>query len=43
MRARRTALPCAFDLYYAAGDSARQALAEEFADQAGALGIAVEP
>lgn len=42
MRAR-DGLPCAFDLYYAAGDSARQALAYDFADQAGALGIAVEP
>ena len=42
MRAR-DGLPCAFDLYYAAGDSMRQALAYDFADQAAALGIAVEP
>ncbi len=42
MRAR-DGLPCAFDLYYAAGDSTRQALAYDFADQATALGIAVEP
>ena len=42
MRAR-DGLPCAFDLYYAAGDSTRQALAYDFADQAAALGIAVEP
>lgn len=35
--------PCAFDLYYAAGDSTRQALAYDFADQCAALGIAVEP
>ena len=42
MRAR-DGLPCAFDLYYAACDSTRQALAYDFADQATALGIAVEP
>ncbi len=36
-------VPCAFDLYYAAGDSTRQALAYQFAEQAAALGIAVEP
>ncbi|MDE8685295.1 ABC transporter substrate-binding protein, partial [Adlercreutzia rubneri] len=42
MRAR-DGLPCAFDLFYAAGDSTRQALAYDFADQAAALGIAVEP
>lgn len=42
MRAR-DGLSCAFDLYYAAGDSTRQALAYDFADQAAALGIAVEP
>ena len=35
MRAR-DGLPCAFDLYYAAGDSTRQALAYDFADQAAA-------
>ena len=42
MRAR-DGLPCAFDLYYAAGDSTRQALAYDFADQAAALGIAITP
>ena len=42
MRAR-DGLPCAFDLYYAAGDSTRQALAYDFADQCAALGIAVTP
>ncbi len=40
MRAR-DGIPCAFDLYYAAGDSTRQALAYDFADQCAALGIAV--
>ena len=39
----RDGLPCAFDLYYAAGDSTRQALAYDFADQCAALGIAVTP
>ena len=39
----RDGVPCAFDLYYAAGDSTRQALAYQFAEQAAALGIAVEP
>lgn len=34
---------CAFDLYYAANDSTRQALAYDFADQCEALGIAVTP
>ena len=42
MRAR-DGVSCAFDLYYAADDSTRQALAYDFADQAAALGIAVEP
>ena len=42
MRAR-DGLPCAFDLYYAAGDSTRQALAYDFADQAAALGITITP
>ena len=42
MRAR-DGVSCAFDLYYAVGDSTRQALAYDFADQAAALGIAVEP
>lgn len=31
----------AFDLYYSAGDSVRQALASDFADQSGELGIEV--
>ncbi len=39
----RDGVPCAFDLYYAAGDSTRQALAYDFADQCAALGIAVTP
>lgn len=39
----RDGLPCAFDLYYAANDSTRQALAYDFADQCAALGIAVTP
>lgn len=34
---------CAFDLYYAAGDSTRQALAYDFAEQCAELGIAVTP
>lgn len=32
---------CAFDLYYAAGDSTRQALAYDFADQCRGIGIEV--
>ena len=39
----RDGVPCAFDLYYAAGDSTRQALAYDFADQCAALGIEVTP
>jgi len=39
----RDGVPCAFDLYYAANDSTRQALAYDFADQCAALGIAVTP
>ena len=42
MRAR-DGVPCAFDLYYSANDSTRQALAYDFADQCAALGIAVTP
>lgn len=34
-------MPCAFDLYYAANDSTRQAMAYDFADQCAELGIAV--
>ncbi len=34
---------CAFDLYYAANDSTRQALAYDFADQCKELGVEVNP
>jgi peptide/nickel transport system substrate-binding protein len=34
---------CAFDLYYSADDSVRQAIAYDFAEQCKALGIKVEP
>lgn len=34
-------MPCAFDLYYAANDSTRQAMAYDFADQCAELGIVV--
>ena len=34
---------CAFDLYYAANDSTRQALAYDFADQCKELGVEVSP
>ena len=36
-------LRCAFDLYYVAGDSARQAIAAEFSNQMRAIGIEVNP
>ncbi len=36
-------LRCAFDLYYSAGDSARQAIAVEFSNQMRELGIEVSP
>lgn len=36
-------LRCAFDLYYAANDSTRQALAYDFADQCAQLGVEVNP
>ena len=39
----RDGVRCAFDLWYPAGDSARQALAYDFADQCAALGVAVSP
>ncbi len=39
----RDGVRCAFDLYYSAGDSTRQALAYDFAEQCAALGIAVSP
>lgn len=39
----RDGVRCAFDLWYAAGDSTRQALAYDFADQCAALGIVVSP
>lgn len=40
MRAKN-GTPCTFDLYYAANDSTRQAMAYDFADQCAELGIAV--
>lgn len=36
-------VPAAFDLYYSASDSVRQAIAMEFANQMGELGIKVSP
>ena len=39
----RDGLACAFDLYYAAGDSVRQAMAHALADQLGQVGIRVTP
>ena len=39
----RDGLACAFDLYYAAGDSVRQAMAYALADQLGQAGIRVTP
>ena len=39
----RDGVRCAFDLHYAAGDSTRQALAYDFADQCVGLGIEVSP
>ena len=41
--AQKDGLRCAFDLYYVAGDSARQAIAAEFSNQMRALGIEVNP
>ena len=40
MRAK-DGVPCAFDLYYSASDSTRQAIAYDFADQCAELGITV--
>lgn len=39
----RDGLACAFDLYYATGDSVRQAMAYALADQLGQVGIRVTP
>ena len=40
---QKDGLRCSFDLYYSAGDSARQAIAAEFSNQMRALGIEVNP